>query len=80
MLPQQRHGEENCSHQLPVAGHAYERPGKPPGHGGRLQGPAAQVRVPPLITSPYPSCTFSLSHLLTLQKASPFLFMCLALP
>lgn len=44
MLPQQRHGEESCSHQLPVIGHAYERPGKPAGHGGRLQGPATQVR------------------------------------
>lgn len=62
MLPQQRHGEESCSHQLPVAGHAYERPGKPTGHGGRLQGPAAQVRVPHLIPSLSPSSSFSLVY------------------
>lgn len=46
LLPQQRDGEEGCSHQLPVTGHAHERPGEPPGYGGRLQGPAAQVRKP----------------------------------
>lgn len=61
MLPQQQHGEESCSHQLPVAGHAHERPGKPAGHGGRLQGPATQVSVFPLITSLSLPCTHLLA-------------------
>lgn len=62
LLPQQQHGEESCSHQLPVAGHAYECLGKPTGHGGCLQGPATQVRVSPLITSLSPCFTLSLIY------------------
>lgn len=43
-FPQWQHAKADSPDLLSVSGHADEHPGKPAGHGGRLQGPTTQVR------------------------------------